>query len=248
MIVVREGGELVLVTQPDHARLGAALISLWQHDGAPDHPRRTALLEACREHDNGWREIDAAPLTAPDGRPHDFRTLPPPLRIELWQRGTARFVHNRPYVALLATEHALTLHRSRRGQEAYDALLDTLEDRREELLDRLGLTAEELARDYRFLDLADSLSLAVASCDETPFVCRGIAVRTAGRRLELEPFPLAAAVTLPLPWRRIADRRYAGAADLGGALAAARWQEGAIEVARWSVDAPPGGEVRPVAP
>ena len=36
MIVVDEGEELRIVTQPDHARFAAELLSLWRSDGLPD--------------------------------------------------------------------------------------------------------------------------------------------------------------------------------------------------------------------
>src|SRR5262249_53740757 len=73
--VVDLGRELRLVTQPDHAHLSGELLSLWRADGLPAHPRRAETLFAGREHDNGWREADAAPRwDAAAGRPRDFLT------------------------------------------------------------------------------------------------------------------------------------------------------------------------------
>ena len=70
MIVVPEGATLLLVTQPDHAHLSGELLSLWRAGGLPENPRRADLLFAAREHDNGWREADAAPRwDAARGRP-----------------------------------------------------------------------------------------------------------------------------------------------------------------------------------
>jgi hypothetical protein len=46
--------------------------------------------------------------------------------------------------------------------------------------------------------------------------------------LYLDPFPLAGATRFEIPARRIPKRLYAGDADLGGELAAARW--GRLEV------------------
>ena len=77
MIVVSENDKFRMITQPDHAHFSGELISLWRADGLPEHPRRADLLFAVREHDNGWREADAAPRWDPErGRPHDFITLP----------------------------------------------------------------------------------------------------------------------------------------------------------------------------
>ncbi|HEX2162583.1 MAG TPA: DUF3891 family protein, partial [Thermoanaerobaculia bacterium] len=76
MIVYDEGEAWRVVTQPDHARFAGELVALWRAHGVPEHPRRDDLLFAVREHDNGWREEDAAPSwNAAAGRPHDFLSL-----------------------------------------------------------------------------------------------------------------------------------------------------------------------------
>jgi len=70
-------GELLVITQNDHAHFAAELLSLWRRDDLPTHPRRRELLLAAREHDNGWREADSSPSRNPvNGRPHDFLSLP----------------------------------------------------------------------------------------------------------------------------------------------------------------------------
>ena len=107
------GASLLLVTQPDHAHFAGSLLALWTADGLPAHPRRSEILFAGREHDNGWRETDAAPRCDPARhRPHDFLTLSPADRIEIWRRGVHRYSGARPYAALLIHQHAVELHRS----------------------------------------------------------------------------------------------------------------------------------------
>ena len=77
MIVATAGHQLQIVTQGDHARFAAELLSLWRADDLPEHPRRDDLLFAVREHDNGWLEADAAPrVDRATGRPHGFETIP----------------------------------------------------------------------------------------------------------------------------------------------------------------------------
>lgn len=224
MIVVEDPGELLLVTQPDHARFAAQLLSLWRRRDLRLHPRREQLIAAVREHDNGWREADAAPRIDPGtGRPHDFRLLPGEHRRELWRRGVERFAAAAPYTALLTAEHSWRLHRGRRAEAGWGVFLDELAERRDELLAAAGLTAAELAADYRWLELADDLSLAVCCRSETPVAGGGLTARRRGAELELIPFPLAGATTFEIPCRRIPDRRYRGEADLAGALGAARW-------------------------
>lgn len=236
MIVVPDDGELVMITQHDHARLAGEILSLWRTDGLPEHPRRDDLLLAARHHDNGWRESDSAPRVDPTtNRPHDFTSVPLDVRAEVWLRGTARYAEEHPYAALLVTWHALELHRDRdhRGEEAWEeALLAPLGERLQELLEETGAKPEELAADYRFLDLADALSLAACNrwTDSRERAGHRFAFqegdaggRSVDGELGLRPFPLAGATTFRVACRRIPDRSYAGDADLGGELAAARW-------------------------
>lgn len=233
MIVVPEEDRLLVFTQHDHARLAGEVLALWRSGALPEHPRREELLFAVREHDNGWREADSAPRADPaTGRPHDFTTLPREPRIELWLRGAARYAGRRPWAALLITRHALGLHRDHRGEEPWDEeLFAPLDELYGALLEGAGAGEEELEADYRYLDLADALSLAACSRWREPTERRGHRFRwlADGREvtgeLELDPFPLAGATTFRVPCRRLPDRRYRGDADLGGELALARWEE-----------------------
>ncbi len=239
MIVVDEGDSLLLVTQPDHARLAGELVALWREDGLPDHPRRSDLIFAVREHDNGWREADAAPTSDPaaGGVPYDFRSLPDGGRREIWSRGTRRFAADRPYAALLVTLHALALFRDREGDPDWEGPLAAWRERRDELAERSGADLEEAARDYRFLELADAASLAVCTRGERTFErkwpdgARRGRFEAASDSLFLAPFPLAGATTFRVPCRHIPKRLYRGDADLGGELAAARWGELRVRVA-----------------
>jgi hypothetical protein len=145
MIVVREGAALRFITQPDHAHFCGELLSLWHAGGVPDHPRRGDLIFAAREHDNGWREADAAPRwDAEGGRPHDFLSLPRRERIEIWERGTTRFAAERPYAALLVTRHALSIFRRRRREAASARFFAFLEDFERGLLEETGVPRAEM--------------------------------------------------------------------------------------------------------
>jgi hypothetical protein len=231
MIVVPDATTFLVITQPDHAHLAAEILALWRLGGVPGHPRRDDLLFAAREHDNGWREADAAPRwSSGSGRPHDFTTLPQADRIEIWERGTCRFATERPYAALLITRHARTLFGGRRGEEGWDGLLDFLADFERGLVEETGAAENELAADYRWLDLADQISLAACARRHEPVARHGFRIEPLpgggdGAALGLDPFPLAGATTFRVGCRRIPARDYRGDADLGGELAAARWQE-----------------------
>lgn len=234
MIVVEQGAELVLVTQPDHAHLAGEILSLWRADGLPRHPRRAEILFAGREHDNGWREADAAPRwDAARGRPHDFVSMPREERIAIWERGTARFAGSHPYAALLIARHARALHRDRAEDPAWESFFAFLDELESGLLEATGVAPAEVAADYRFLDLADLVSLAVSSRAPERFSRHGTAGRLSASAdtVHLDPFPLAGATAFAVPCRRIPDRPYAGDADLGGELAAARWETARVRLA-----------------
>jgi hypothetical protein len=222
VIVVDEGEELRIVTQPDHARFAAELLSLWRRDGLPDHPRRDQLLFAVREHDNGWREADAAPRVDPTTqRLYDFTDFPEADRREVWMRGIMRFAESRPYVALLVAEHAQRLHRHRRP--GWSELLEQITTLRHEWLHRAGLEPAQVRDDYRYLNLADALSLAYCTGTRKPLEHHCLTAVVEGDTLRLEPFPLAGATTFQIPARRIANRPYASDFQAASALARARW-------------------------
>lgn len=232
MIVYDEGATLRLITQPNHAHFAGELLSLWRADGLPASPRRAEVLFAAREHDNGWREADAAPRwDAARGRPHDFMSIARADRIEIWERGASRFAGSHPYAALLITRHAQNLHRDRRGDPDWDPFLDLLDELATGLAAETGAAADDVAADYRLLDLADGISLAACGGWSGPFTRHGLAVTPAGGAVHLDPLPLAGATAFTIPCRRIPKRAYRGDADLGGELAAARWEDLKVRVA-----------------
>lgn len=231
MIVTRQMGGLRLVTQPDHAHFAAELLSLWREPDLVEHPRRRLLLQAIREHDNGWREADAAPRVDPaTGAPYGFLDLPSEHRLEIWHRGIHRFVEEAPYIALMIAEHARALLGAREGDEPQRQLLEALEELRPDLLARAALTDQEAAADYRWLELADTLSLAVCVPWLEPLRRPPWRAAVRADRLLLDPLPLAGTTTFHVSFRNVPDRRYHGDADLGAELAAAHWRRFPVRV------------------
>jgi hypothetical protein len=221
--------ELVAITQSDHARFAAELLELWRDGGLPRHPRRAELLFAVREHDNGWREADAAPRISPaSGRPCDFLEVSSGDRIEIWRRGVAR--HRQPYPVLLILEHALRLHSEHRADAEWSEFFAALERTRGELSAQSGISPLEVAEGYGWLALGDALSLLACRRQGRELTQGALYARASGNRLLLDPFPLAGATTFAVPCRRIPDRGYSTAAEAGLALAQARWEDTEIRV------------------
>ena len=225
MIVFERRDELGLITQSDHAHLAADLLSLVP--GLASHPRRSLLLRATRLHDNGWREIDAAPPLDDKGRPHDFLSLPEPQRIEVWDRATARYTASDPACALLIVEHALYLFRAPASPSTED-LVQLLRRRREDLLERCPELEPQLALDSAYVRAADLLSLVLCNGWERPFEVDFGEQRVSGlleeATLTLDPLPYRGITTFRVACRYVPARRYGGLPALGQALGAAEWQ------------------------
>lgn len=234
MIVTQSGDTLAFITQHDHAHFAYQLFGLWLP--LREHPRRPAILRAIQQHDNGWWEADAAPTVDGEGRPHDFMTLPPAPRAEIWRRGSARYAEREPALAWRIVEHAL---RILDGGRVTDALLDELRHRRDDLSVRVEATADEVAEDDVWLEWADLLSLIVCNRWTEPLfelpmrpLCGtpGLEARWDGDRLHLDPFPLAAATHFEIRLRRLEKRRF-GPGELARELARCRfetWRVGVV--------------------
>jgi hypothetical protein len=230
VIVVDEGDLLRIITQPDHARFAAEMLSLWRADGIPEHPRREELLFAVREHDNGWREADAAPWIDPaTQRPYDFSSFPDSERLEIWKRGILRFADQHPYSALLIAEHAEIIHQPL--SDDWRDLFGQIESLRQEWLDTAAADRSEIQMDYRYLALADALSLAYCTRRTVPWKGQSVTALVEGDILHLEPFPLAGTTTFQIPVRRIPNRPYSTDTQIGSALARARWDHLPVKVA-----------------
>lgn len=225
--------QLQMITQNDHAHFGAELLALWSRDGLRHHAHRDSLLFAARQHDSGWFETDAAPPCDAKGRPHDFLSIPLPLRQEIWHRCTTRFTGRDPYVNLLIVQHALHLHRSHDDDPQWAELLAHWQQQRQELQEQTAIGDEELAAAYRWIELSDHLSLLVCNQWHRPMDDNGYRARLLDATLELDPFPFVGPTTFLVPCRMIEARPYAGVVDLGVALATARWQELEVRVVPW---------------
>ena len=97
-------------TQPNHARLAANMLAHWNADDFAAHPRRDALLLAAREPDNGWREVDQAPLfSGANGQALDFISVGDGIKQSVWPRALDRLAPMSAYTAALVAHHAISV-------------------------------------------------------------------------------------------------------------------------------------------
>ena len=131
-----------------------------QHSVAlTEHPRRSSILLAVAEHDNGWTEPDAAPLIDPaTAIPFDFISAPTDMRQSVWPRGVARLAYD-PWAAALVAQHAIVIFHRYRSDTAWTQFFGEMEAMRREMVEASGLLLQELLADYWFLGLGDLISL-----------------------------------------------------------------------------------------
>jgi hypothetical protein len=223
-VIVRTNPDhLLLITQPDHAALSAAIMTRWRRDGLPAHPRREWLLLATREHDAGWAEVDVAPIVDPaSGRLLDFIHAPDAVRQEVWPRSIERLAHS-PYAAALVAQHALHVYRDNRSNPEWVAFFLQIEALRAEQLRRAApLTLDDLVADYFFVRMGDLVSLFFANNWTGPRREGEYSIRLQVPRVIVTPDPFGGETfPLSLPARRLAARTYTSVADAAAALAAA---------------------------
>jgi hypothetical protein len=223
MIIRTAADTLLCITQPDHARLAAEAIAEWRADGFDANPRRASILLAAREHDNGWREEDAATYVGADGRPLDFICVPVWVRHRIWPRAVDRLTETDPYAAALVAQHALSVYGQYESELAWNPFFESMRTRCAALLQQVGSSAQQdIGADYPFLNAADRISLAFCTGWTQPLESFGRRIVLNGRTVEVSSDPFAGArVPLRITARRIAARPYASAADLRATLDAA---------------------------
>jgi hypothetical protein len=226
MIVRPNGPTQLLITQPDHAALAARIMRAWRRDGLPALGRRAEILIAVEEHDNGWQEVDAAPVVDRDtGKVLDFMTAPDAVRRGVWPRGVGRLAGT-PYAAALVAQHALHIYRRYRDEDAWAPFFAEMEAAREHHLSAAGLRShDELRRDYLFVRVADLASLTFCNGwteTQTDDSGSGYAVHLDETSLLIGPDPFDGhEVPLEIPARELSGAPFASHAEALRAFAQA---------------------------
>ena len=218
MIIRPDGNALLFITQPDHARLAADLLDHWPE--VAGHPRREAIALAVREHDNGWRELDTEMVfDTAAGRALDFIDAPEGVKQSVWPRGVDRLAEASPYAAALVARHAIFVYDSHRDTSAWAGFFDRMRARQDALVQRASVSLDALEADYRFLCVADLLSLTFCNGWPDDHERLGVHARSVDGVLTIAP-PILGTAPLPVRVRarRLDKRPYASAADLRAAF------------------------------
>jgi len=212
---------LHLITQPAHAALARRIMEQWTAGGLADHSRRDSILHAIQEHDNGWIEVDAAPIRTAEGRIADFITLPLDDRRGVWPRGVNRLADD-PFAAALVAEHSIFIFDRFRSDVDWAPFFAAQGVLRAKYAAAAGVSLEDLHRDYGFLRLADLISLTFCNRWKEPQDIFGHRIAGDGGELVLvSPDPFGGeSVSLEIEARVMPNRVYRDEADL-----AASWHD-----------------------
>jgi hypothetical protein len=225
MIVRDDGATVLLITQPDHARLARDIVSAVRTEPALEGPCRDSVIFATLEHDNGWIEVDAEPtVELTTGRPIDFVNGPALVKHELWPRGIRRAARTDPRAGALIAQHALTVYSYRAKENEWQPFFAVITALRDDLLRQIGAAEGEARegfdREYRCVRLGDSFSLQFCNGWTDAHETFGYRASLDGNRLLISPDPFAGGVVpLRVMARRIPARRFASNGDLRAVLA-----------------------------
>jgi hypothetical protein len=224
-VIVRQfESSQLLITQPDHAALSARIMREWRAGGFADAPRRDAILLAIAEHDNGWQEVDAAPVVDEQtGRIHDFVSAPDPIKRAIWPRGVERLADT-PYAAALVAHHAVHVYRHKRDDSEWTPFFSEMEALRGRYLAIARLQMKDLLADYPFVRIGDLASLtfcnrwAEQKVDDVSY-----AIRYDGTRLTITPDPFdGRQIAIEVGARELPKRPFGSSSEAKAAFESAR--------------------------
>jgi hypothetical protein len=116
MLISRRDGTLTLVTQPDHGRLAGELARHWGNGEFARAPFPEEFLFTAAHHDDGWNDLDAAPMWAEQHlRPAHFLELPLPMVAAAFTTAIDAVYEASPLAGALHSMHFTGFYRSRWG-------------------------------------------------------------------------------------------------------------------------------------
>lgn len=116
MLVTRRADRLMLITQPEHARVSGRLGEAWGNERFATPAPREALICAAAHHDDGWHELDELPAYNEDAkRPASFVELPLERTIGPYSRGVESVYQRDPLAGVLVSMHFSGFYTARWG-------------------------------------------------------------------------------------------------------------------------------------
>ncbi|MCW2997265.1 MAG: hypothetical protein JWN65_814 [Solirubrobacterales bacterium] len=258
MIVRDIGDAWQVVLQTDHAALSGDFARAWGNERF-DTPRPLGTVAtAAARHDDGWAIWERAPsvLATDEGviRPRNFLDVQIRSHLAFYRAQIAAVGDENAHAGLLISMHGCGIYNGRYGTDpglkltfapadrrAVDGFVNEQEQRREELVDELALTEDELWTNYRLVQIYDRLSLHFCMKDmeagesatlaPVPVTYGGeeteMRIEPDGPwRVRLDPYPFGdAPVTFPLLRRVIAKEAWADNDTFREAFFAAPIQE-----------------------
>jgi hypothetical protein len=176
MIVTYKEAGWEVVTQRSHGLLAAQFTAQWQWK--TPHSRWTELVFAIAEHDDAENELDGENLLTPAGGPLNFDMKN--FELPHCQKLASLTITKSRYIALLTSMHMAFLYRKDEADipEA-KAFLDEQRQLQATWRKDLGLSKEEVEKDYALMEWCDALSL---------LICQG-QMQPESRRLEISTGP-----------------------------------------------------------
>ena len=162
MIITRQRSGKLAIKQEDHAAFAGFILRNWSAHSFPNHPDRDRIIRATCEHDCGWQKFDSSPrLDKKTHLPVDFMQITAEEAHDIWTRATKRFIKTEPFIALLITHHAYTIHEhASRRDPAWRKFFIEFAQQRAALRDQLGFTHNDVEHPYSFIRMADWFSLS----------------------------------------------------------------------------------------
>lgn len=217
MIVRRIQGEIQFITQPAHARLAGRVMDYSVALGR--EPRRDAILQAIRRHDDGWQEEDEAPpIDLQSGEVLDFIHAPLAVRQGVWPRSVEK-LEREPWAGALVAHHSVFVYSRYRADPAWRDYFARMEASRDALIDRTGLTLAALESDYEYLRLADLISLVFCTSGSERIEFAQWRIQPSGTSVMITPDPFGGvAVPIEIEARTVPDQRFASTDGVREAL------------------------------
>jgi len=195
MILQRTPDGVIAIKQEDHAALAGFMLEHWSDHNFAHDPERDEIILATREHDNGWREFDDPPRLDPaTGFPVEFTGIGADESFRIWERGSRKYIDSDPFVALLITHHAYSIHeQSHKRDPEWKAFFTEFAQQRAALRAQLGLAHPQVERAYSYLRMMDWFSLAYCMHHdlgaEKPEQYAGYHFKRIGTELLMRPYP-----------------------------------------------------------